>query len=91
MALVTVIHRCLVYGSFVVAEDISPCLLLFQDTNVSVAVRMRGRSIIINLLHLCFCPFPFIFDLDCGQEFAPIFMVQVTIVLLIILQLVTHG
>ena len=52
MALVIVMLRRLGVGSFVVAEDTSPCLLLHQDPNVSVAVIIRGLSSRSNLIYL---------------------------------------
>ena len=87
MALDTVLIRRLVVGSLVGAEDISPksCLFLPQDPNVSIAVRYRGRSSRCDIIDLGCCPFPVIFNLDCGQEVTPIFMGKGTIVLLMIL------
>ena len=90
MALVSVMFWRLVVRSFIVAEDTSPCLILPRDTNGSVSVRTRGRSSRINILDLCCCPFPIIFDLDFGQEATSIFMGQGNIVLFVILKLITH-
>ena len=91
MALGTVMLRRLVVGSFVGAEDTSPLLLIPQDPTGSVAVRYRGFPIWSYILDLVCIPFPVIFDLDFGKEATPIFMVQGTIVLLIILQIFLHG
>ena len=91
MALGTVMLRYLVVGSFVIAEDANPCLLLPRDPNGSVTARTRGRFSRINILDFGCFPFPIIFDLGCGQEVTPIFMGQGTILLLIILQLILYG
>ena len=66
MALITVMLVRLLVGSFIVAEDTIPCLLIPRDPNGFVAVRMRGRSSRSNILDLGCCPFTVIFDLDCG-------------------------
>ena len=85
----TVMLRRLYSG--IIAKDTSPSLFLPQKPNIFISVRMICRSIRWNILDLSYFPFPIIFDLDCVQEFTPIFMSQGTMVLLIILQLIMHG
>ena len=75
----------------IIVEETSPLLLLPRDTYVFVASRMVGCSRRCDPLDLGCLPLPIIFDLNCGQDFTPIFMGQVTIVLLIIPKLVLHG
>ena len=52
MAMGTMILKRLVFGSFVVSDDTSPCLLLPRYPNGSVAVIMIGPSRRSNLLDL---------------------------------------
>ena len=89
----TVTIKRLVVGFFVGLYETSPksCLLLPRYPNISAAVRKRVRFFRGNLLDLGCCPFPVIFNLDCGQEVAPIFMGQGNIVLLMFIQLILHG
>ena len=91
MALSTVMLRRLVVGSFVVAKDTSPFLILHWYPIRSIAVRIIILSSRSNLLELLCFPFPIIFDLGCGQEVTPISMGKGTISLLIILQIILHG
>ena len=74
-----------------IVEDTSTRLLLPWNHNGLVAVIMRGRCSICNMIDLGFCPFPIIFGLNCGQAVTPMFTSQGKIVLFIILQLILHG
>ena len=91
MALVTVMIRRLVVGSFVVAKDTSPCLIIRRDPYEPVAFRISGLSSRRNLPDLGCYPFTIIFDFNCGKGVTSIFMGQGKIFFLIILQLILHG
>ena len=73
-----------------VVEYTSPSLLIPCNPHGFSAVIMIGRSSRCNLLDLGCFHFPIIFVLDCVEELTPICMSQVTIVLLVVLQLILH-
>ena len=59
---------------FVGAYDTSLGLILPRNPCNFFAVREIGCPSRGNLLDLCFFPFPFISNLDCGQEVTTIFI-----------------
>ena len=71
--------------------DTSTCLNLHRNPYGLVAVIQRGCSSRGNLLDLGCYPFPFIFNLDFGQEGTPIFIVQEAIVLWAVFRLILYG
>ena len=84
----TVLHRNIFPLLF--ETDTSPSLLIMWNPHRLVSVIERVWFWIWKLLYLGCYPFPIIFDLNFGQEVTPIFIIQVTIVLLIIFQLFMH-
>ena len=78
-------------GYLVGAQDTSTCLLLPRNTGGLVNVKYRGYSSRGDLLDLGCFPFSFVFNLNCGQEFTPIFIGKGEIFILMVLQLILHG
>ena len=88
ITLFTVLLQCLFQLLF--ETDTTPSLIITWNTHGLIAVREVGCLWIYNILDLSIYPFLIIFGLDCGQEVTSIFMIQGTIFLLIIPQLILH-
>ena len=90
LALGTMVSVRLFLGSIVGSKDTGTCLLLPRNPDGIIYIRCICHSRIGDLLDLGCRPFTFVFNLNCGQDITPIFMVQGAKVLLMVLQLVLH-